>query len=150
MFVERASAPDAAEVALLLAGGHSHPWTLAQVEAEIAQHPPAAVLLLRAAPDRALCASCAYRVAGDEVEVLDVTVHEAWRRRGLARALLRLALRRAARAGATRALLEVRRGNAGAIALYRALGFEECGRRRGYYREPVEDAVLLARDLAEP
>jgi ribosomal-protein-alanine N-acetyltransferase len=150
VFVERAGAPDAAEVARLLALGHSHPWTLAQVEAEISQRPPAAVLLLRAAPDRAACASCAYRVAGGEMEVLDLTVHPRWRGRGLARALLRLALRRAARAGATRALLEVRCGNAGAIALYRSLGFEERGRRRGYYREPVEDALLLARDLAEP
>jgi [ribosomal protein S18]-alanine N-acetyltransferase len=39
--------------------------------------------------------------------------------------------------------LEVREGNEGAIALYRGLGFGVVGRRRGYYREPVEDAVLM-------
>ncbi|HEY8996258.1 MAG TPA: GNAT family N-acetyltransferase, partial [Edaphobacter sp.] len=39
--------------------------------------------------------------------------------------------------------LEVRRSSAEAQALYRRLGFVEVGVRKGYYREPVEDAVLM-------
>jgi ribosomal-protein-alanine N-acetyltransferase len=39
--------------------------------------------------------------------------------------------------------LEVRASSEAARGLYRALGFVEQGRRRGYYREPVEDAVLM-------
>jgi [ribosomal protein S18]-alanine N-acetyltransferase len=39
--------------------------------------------------------------------------------------------------------LEVRAGSAGAIALYERLGFVAVGRRPGYYRSPVEDAVLM-------
>ena len=57
------------------------------------------------------------------------------------------ALGRAARAGARRALLEVRAGNREALALYESLGFRRLGVRRGYYREPVEDALVLAREL---
>jgi ribosomal-protein-alanine N-acetyltransferase len=43
----------------------------------------------------------------------------------------------------------VREGNVGAIALYRQLGFEVEGRRRGYYRDPVEDGVLMRLKLGQ-
>jgi ribosomal-protein-alanine N-acetyltransferase len=44
--------------------------------------------------------------------------------------------------------LEVRASNENALWFYRKMGFEEVGRRRGYYREPVEDAVLLRLELS--
>jgi ribosomal-protein-alanine acetyltransferase len=86
-----------------------------------------------------------WRVA-DEVEVLFVATAPAWRRRGVARALLGYALRSARDEGAARALLEVRRSNEAAIALYRALGFEVVGERRGYY-DDGEDALIMAAPL---
>ena len=46
--------------------------------------------------------------------------------------------------------LEVRESNAAARALYTKHGFRETGRRRGYYRDPIEDAVLYARPLLRP
>jgi [ribosomal protein S18]-alanine N-acetyltransferase len=49
--------------------------------------------------------------------------------------------------GAAALELEVRAGSGGAIALYGGLGFVVVGRRRGYYREPVEDAVLMRLEL---
>jgi ribosomal-protein-alanine N-acetyltransferase len=39
--------------------------------------------------------------------------------------------------------LEVRAGNLAALTLYRRFGFVEVGRRKGYYRDPAEDAVLM-------
>jgi ribosomal-protein-alanine N-acetyltransferase len=45
--------------------------------------------------------------------------------------------------GAGEVELEVRAGSAGAIALYERRGFVAVGRRPGYYRSPVEDAVLM-------
>jgi ribosomal-protein-alanine N-acetyltransferase len=95
-------------------------------------------------------AFCASRLVLDELHVLDLAVHPGWRRRGLARFLLGLALRQAAKAGAQVALLEVRAGNAPALALYAGLGFRPVGRRPGYYREPVEDALLLERGGLQP
>jgi ribosomal-protein-alanine N-acetyltransferase len=50
--------------------------------------------------------------------------------------------------GCRLATLEVRPSNAPARALYEAFGFEVVGRRRGYYADTGEDAILLARDLA--
>jgi ribosomal-protein-alanine N-acetyltransferase len=43
--------------------------------------------------------------------------------------------------------LEVRAGSVGAIGLYEGLGFVATGRRRGYYKEPVEDALLMQMEL---
>ena len=51
--------------------------------------------------------------------------------------------------GAAAVELEVRAASEGAIALYRGLGFVAVGRRPGYYREPVDDAVLMRLDLCE-
>ena len=58
---------------------------------------------------------------------------------------LTLTLEITARGGARAFHLEVRAGNAAARALYRAMGFEEVGKRHSYYSAPVEDAVLLSR-----
>jgi ribosomal-protein-alanine N-acetyltransferase len=43
--------------------------------------------------------------------------------------------------------LEVRASSMSALALYSSLGFTEQGRRRGYYRDPIEDAVLMSAPL---
>jgi len=43
--------------------------------------------------------------------------------------------------------LEVRESNLAARTLYEANGFESVGRRRGYYRSPVEDALVLRREI---
>jgi ribosomal-protein-alanine N-acetyltransferase len=80
--------------------------------------------------------------------VLNLAVDPGARRRGYGRALLAAALRAGARAGASRALLEVRASNAEALALYAHFGFERIGVRRDYYREPLEDAFVLARALS--
>ena len=50
-------------------------------------------------------------------------------------------------AGVRALYLEVRESNSAARALYESLGFEQVGRRRGYYQYPSEDALLLRRDL---
>jgi ribosomal-protein-alanine N-acetyltransferase len=88
------------------------------------------------------------RTAGDEAEVLDVAVAPAARGRGIGRRLLAEALRGLRERGARRAYLEVRESNTAALRLYESLGFRPVGRRRGYYRQPAEDALVLARDVA--
>jgi ribosomal-protein-alanine acetyltransferase len=89
------------------------------------------------------------RTASCEVEVLNLAVLPSWRRRGVARELLLAAFSTARSAGARRAFLEVRESNLGARAFYLRIGFTEVGRRRAYYRNPSEDAMILARVLDE-
>ena len=83
--------------------------------------------------------------AADEGEIANLAVREPTRRRGIGAALLDAALVEAGRRGAVNMYLEVRESNEAARALYASRGFEEVGRRRGYYHRPVEDAVVLRR-----
>lgn len=85
----------------------------------------------------------------DEAELLIIGTDPEFRRRGIARALMRALERRLAAAGAASLFLEVRESNAPARALYLSEGFAEIGRRRNYYRrgEGREDAVLMRRAL---
>ncbi len=87
-------------------------------------------------------------VAAGECHVLNVCVHPRRQGRGLGRRLLRRVLALARRRDADTAFLEVRASNAAAIGLYASEGFNEIGRRRGYYPavdgDGREDAVVMA------
>jgi ribosomal-protein-alanine N-acetyltransferase len=99
------------------------------------------------ADDGAVVAFLTGRTVLDEVEIHDVTVRPAWRRRGVGTALVRSFLEDARSRGARRAVLEVAVSNENARALYAAIGFETCGRRSGYYRAGREDAEIMERML---
>lgn len=86
--------------------------------------------------------SASVNSAAFELEIYNVAVHPAARRRGLARRLTGLVLEAGRSLGLERALLEVRESNIAARSLYEGLGFRQCGLRRSYYAEPNEDAVL--------
>jgi len=87
------------------------------------------------------------RSAADELEILNLGVLPAHRRFGVASALLVAAFLSAGQAGARNAFCEVRESNAGARAFYAKHGFSAAGRRSAYYRDPAEDALVLARKL---
>ena len=91
---------------------------------------------------------CLWAVA-DEVHVTNLAVDPEWRGEGIGRLLLGTLLAHHRAAGARRAFLEVRPGNVEARRLYEGLGFREVGRRRGYYVDTGEDALLLEASLDE-
>jgi ribosomal-protein-alanine N-acetyltransferase len=80
-------------------------------------------------------------------ELENIAVLPEFRRRGLGRELLTALLARARLQGAQRILLEVRESNRGAIHLYEATGFQQLGRRRAYYVNPAEDALIMVHTL---
>ncbi len=82
--------------------------------------------------------------AGGVAELESIAVQPSARRRGIGQALCREAMDWSRSQGARAIELEVRASSAGALALYRALGFAEQGRRKGYYRSPTDDAVLMS------
>jgi ribosomal-protein-alanine N-acetyltransferase len=86
-------------------------------------------------------------VVRPEAEIADLAVAPEARRQGIGRALLAEALTELQAAGARTVYLEVRESNRAARTLYEAYGFEPVGRRRGYYRSPVEDALVLRREI---
>lgn len=89
------------------------------------------------------------RTAADEFEILNLAVSRDHRRRGIASLLLEAALRWSRGAGTKRMLLEVRASNEAAIRLYARYNFTACGRRKQYYQNPPEDALLFVRTLNE-
>jgi ribosomal-protein-alanine N-acetyltransferase len=89
------------------------------------------------------------RIAGGEAEVLTLAVTPERRRQGLGRSLLTAAQTLARSRGIEALFLEVAADNAAAVALYKGAGFEQVGRRRGYYAGPdgAVDALVLRCDL---
>ena len=88
---------------------------------------------------------CAYTVCR-ESDVLTVAVAPSARRGGIGRALCE-ALIDALGGKSDVIFLEVRESNAPARALYASMGFAETGKRRGYYQDPREDAILYKREI---
>jgi [ribosomal protein S18]-alanine N-acetyltransferase len=86
-----------------------------------------------------------------EAHVLNLCVAEAWRCRGIGRALLEHLLEFAKGLNVTDVFLEVRPSNTTAIRLYQSRGFSQIGVRRGYYQAENgrEDAVVLRRVLGK-
>jgi [ribosomal protein S18]-alanine N-acetyltransferase len=82
-------------------------------------------------------------------ELESVAVSVSARRGGVGKKLCEAVVRWCREQGATEVELEVRAGSAGAIALYAGLGFLPGGKRTGYYRDPMEDALLMRLRLAE-
>jgi ribosomal-protein-alanine N-acetyltransferase len=83
----------------------------------------------------------------DEIHVTNVAVHPARRRLGIGRALLRSVLDDARRRAVRVVALEVRPSNLEARALYESFGFRVVGRRRGYYYDTGEDALIMEAGL---
>lgn len=88
-------------------------------------------------------------VGAGESHILNLCVHDAVRRRGFGRLILRHLLSLARSHSADAVFLEVRPSNAPALRLYESAGFNEVGMRRGYYPADNnrEDAIILARSL---
>ncbi len=85
----------------------------------------------------------------DAAEILNLGVAEPMRRRGIARALVRELLAVFSGSGVRTVFLEVRESNHPARGLYDAFGFREVGRRSRYYKQPVEDAVVLRVEMVQ-
>ena len=90
-----------------------------------------------------LCGYCVVLQVLDEGEIANIAVAPEYRRRGVAAQLLDEALSSVSALGVTSVFLEVRLSNDAARGLYASRGFQPVGRRRAYYREPLEDALVL-------
>jgi ribosomal-protein-alanine N-acetyltransferase len=94
--------------------------------------------------DGAVAGFAALGGVGDIAEIESVVVDVSVRGQGIGTALCREIMRWAGEHGAVAMELEVRESNVAARRMYARLGFVEQGSRKGYYRAPAEDAVLMA------
>ena len=121
-------------------GSYLRPWTELQFQQELdATYSRIDLLLAQGELAGYVC----YWLAAGEMHILNVATAPAFRRKGVARRLLGHVFIQAKELNADLACLEVRIGNAGAIALYRDFGFCDDCVRRGYYSDG-EDALLMS------
>ena len=85
--------------------------------------------------------------AADEGNLVSIGVDEDYREMGIATELLDIAYNMAVDRGVTSINLEVRESNQPAISLYEQEGFEQVGRRKAFYRNPTEDALIYIKNL---
>ena len=90
-----------------------------------------------------------YRIITEQMHLLRIAVVPPWRRRGVASKLLDTCFSLAHKSGAESAILEVRPSNQPAVSLYQKLGFRLVERRKNYYTETREDALILSKKLKE-
>ena len=76
-------------------------------------------------------------------DLMNIAVHPDYRRQGIGETLVRALMDKLKEQGSECLTLEVRASNDSAKALYYKLGFQEVGRRKNYYRNPKEDALIL-------
>lgn len=139
-----AKAEDCPKVAALEKKCFSHPQSEKSFSEQV-DHPTAA--LFTAWWSGEFCGYLSVYLVFDRAQILTIAVDEAFRRRGIGKALLEALFSHARRANCVAVELEVRSRNASAIALYESLGFHTVGLRKNYYRDPADDAVLMDRDL---
>lgn len=84
-----------------------------------------------------------------EADVMNLAVAPDCRKKGIGRALMTALIAQLRSRGVTALFLEVRVGNLPARCLYQSLGFVEVGRRPKYYVNPIEDALILRKELTD-
>lgn len=141
MQIRKMTTDDLDQVAELEEKNFSMPWHKASF-AEILNNP--AALYMVAEQDGKIIGTCGIITALDEGDICNVVTDENFRGQGVAYALVSKVMERAFEEfGTTNFTLEVRVGNASAIALYEKLGFKSAGVRPKFYEKPVEDALIM-------
>ena len=120
-------------------------WAERDYEALFAPEAPQrlALVAVEGADAVDVCGFLVARCSSDEWEIENVVVRPNKRRRGIGSAIVAELVQRARAARARSVLLEVRESNLAGRRLYEKLGFSQTGMRSGYYREPLEAALLL-------
>ncbi|HEY1752264.1 MAG TPA: ribosomal protein S18-alanine N-acetyltransferase [Caulobacteraceae bacterium] len=147
MIVRSATHADGAALAEVHAAAFDEPWPAEDLLRFAGDR--GAFALVAQADDGAVAGFILCRLIAGEAEILTLAVRPDQRRRGIAAALVGEAAG-VASLSAEAMFLEVAQDNAAAIALYARTGFEQVGRRRGYYGRaggPAVDALVMRRPL---
>lgn len=118
----------------------SAPWTEGMLEEEL--YNPTASFIVAQRPDGAVLGYAGLHVVLDEGYLDNIAVREDYREQGIADDLLGVFIR-FGEANLSFLTLEVRPSNEKAIRLYYKHGFAQVGRRKDYYKDPTEDAIIM-------
>ena len=134
---------DLPEVVEIEALSFPTPWSLSSFRYELVENPYAGLYGARCANGPLVAFACVW-VIDQELKINNLAVHPRWRGRGIGGRLLEALLEIGARQGCLEATLEVRPSNGPALSMYSRAGFQVVGRRRGYYSDTHEDALVMS------
>ena len=143
MEIRKMTAREVPQVAELEKLCFAMPWSEKSVAGELDN--PLALWLVAMEGDR-LAGYVGSQTVLDETDMMNLAVAPQFRRQGVGEALVNALTASLKQLGSRCLTLEVRDSNEAARALYGKLGFAEVGRRRGYYRDPREDALILRKE----
>ena len=144
MIITNMSEQHVAQVAALEKLCFSDPWSEKSVAGELSNE---LALWLVALEGETVAGYIGSQTVMGESDMMNVAVHPDCRKQGIATGLIVGLVEELHRRGSHSLTLEVRASNDSAISLYRKLDFQEVGRRRNYYRNPREDALILRKEF---
>ncbi len=128
---------------------YPNPWKLSSFKGEIENRPISNPYVIVFKPLEKIIGYIIYWHIRNEVQISNIAVSPDYRQMGVGEGVLRKALLEMRRKGAEFVFLEVRPSNLTARCLYEKLGFTMLGMRRGYYRNPSEDAIVMGKSLSQ-
>ena len=143
MILTKMTEAHVAQVAELEKICFSEPWSERSVASELTN--PLAYWLV-AEDDGRVAGYIGSQTVMEETDMMNVAVHPDYRKQGVATALITELVAELKKMGSHCLTLEVRATNESAIRVYRKLDFQEVGRRKNYYRNPREDALILRKE----
>ena len=143
MIIETMNASHVAQIAELEKICFSDPWSENSIASELNNK---LAFWLTALEEDRVAGYIGSQTVMDESDMMNVAVHPDFRRKGIAEALVNALVDQLKIMGSHCLTLEVRASNMPAITLYEKLGFTEIGRRKNYYRNPREDALILRKE----
>lgn len=142
MKIEKMTAEHLDEVVLLEQECFAHPWSRQSIESELTNENS---VFLTAIDDNRVVGYIGMNVVVDEGYIFNVAVDKNYRKRGIGSALIGELVTFSKKNNLCFLTLEVRESNENARSLYSKFGFIKVGERKDYYKEPVENAVLMTK-----
>jgi ribosomal-protein-alanine N-acetyltransferase len=142
IIIERMEEGDLDEIIEIEKRSFPAPWSR-NLFRETLSSPFSINLVARKKVDKGVVGYANFYLIGNEVQVLNIAIKPESRNRGYGSQFLSHAIGLLKAQGAEDFYLEVREGNSHAIRLYETLGFERIGKRKGYYPETKEDAIVM-------
>ena len=124
-----------------------HPWRLTTFIGELDNYPISIPFVILHRTNDRLMGYIILWFLQEEVQISNFALHPDFRRLGVGEAVLRDVLDKIKKEGAKTIFLEVRPSNRAARSLYEKLGFQILGVRKNYYQSPIEDALIMGKNL---
>ena len=128
---------------------YPNPWQLSSFKGEIENRPISNPYVIIYRPLEKIIGYVIYWHIRNEVQISNIAISPEYRQLGVGEGVLKKVLHEMRHKGAEFVFLEVRPSNLAARRLYEKLGFTILGLRKGYYRNPSEDAIVMGMSLSQ-